>query len=274
MNQTSPSILRPSQSLIVCSLLLTFSLLLSGCGGGESPAEPSSTKTGAAKATESASSAELKKHPETGEVLAAEQVLIRGNGSEPASLDPQIVEDSVSGKITQDLFEGLTSSGPTGELRPAVAESWSASDGNLVWTFKLRKNAKWSDGSPVTANDFVYAWQRAVDPAVGSNYAYYLEAAGIVNAKEITEGKVKPETLGVKAVDDYTFEVTLNAPIPYLPQMTPHYTMLPSPKQAIEAHGSDWTKPGNLVSNGAYMLDSWSVGEKLVVVRKPPLLEQ
>ena len=94
------------------------------------------------------------------------------------------------GHIVRDLFEGLTSSGPNGEVVPGMATSWESKEGNRQWVFHLRNNAKWTDGTPVTAHDFVYAWQRAVDPALASNYAYFLEIASIVNATEIINGKM------------------------------------------------------------------------------------
>ncbi|HEY9118420.1 MAG TPA: peptide ABC transporter substrate-binding protein, partial [Marinobacter sp.] len=217
----------------------------------------------------SAPEARLQKHPETGERLARKQVLVRGNASEPASLDPQLAEDTVGGAIVVDLFEGLTRSGPEGDTEPALAKSWASSDNNLTWTFHLREDARWSDGTGVTAHDFVYGWRRAVDPEVGSNYAYYLESAGVANAGEIIAGEKPPQTLGVRALDDFTFEVSLDEPITYLPDMTVHYTMFPAPRQAIEAHGADWTKPGKMVSNGAYVLQTWHLGEKLVAARNP-----
>lgn len=209
----------------------------------------------------------LKVHPNTGEKLARRQVLVRGNASEPASLDPQLIQDSVGGAIVVDLFEGLTRSGPRGDTEPAMATSWTSSDHNLTWTFQLRKNGRWSDGTRVIAQDFVYGWRRAVDPEVGSSYAYYIESAGVANAGDIIAGKKAPDSLGVRAVDDFTFEVTLDEPITYLPDMTVHYTMFPAPRQAIETHGEDWTKPGKMVSNGAYTLAAWHLGEKLVATR-------
>ncbi len=254
-------------SRVLLGWVLALSVTLSGCGREESSATPESAAKVEAPASKPAK--ELKKHPVTGDALAEKQVLVRGNGAEPGSIDPQLVEGSVGGHIVRDLFEGLTNSGPKGEVLPAMATSWEAKEGNRVWVFNLRQDAKWTDGAPVTAHDFVYAWQRAVDPNLASNYAYYLEIASIVNATEIINGKMAPTELGVKALDDHTLEIKLTAPIPYLAIMTSHYTMFPTPRQAVEKHGSNWTKPGNIVSNGAYQLKDWSVGEKMVVVRNP-----
>ncbi len=260
--------LRNRRSWAFLGMLMATTVMLNGCGGGDN--NNTSTEATAAAKTEAAKPTKnLPKHPVTGETLAEKQVLVRGNGSEPGSIDPQLVEGSVGGHIVRDLFEGLTNSGPSGETLPAVATSWEAKEGNLVWIFNLRNDAKWSDGTPVTADDFVFAWQRAVDPVVASNYAYYMEIAGIVNATEIMNGKKPPTELGVKALDDHTLEVRLSAPIPYLAIMTSHYTMFPTPRKAIEAHGNSWTKPGNIVSNGAYQLVEWNVGEKMVSKRNP-----
>lgn len=247
-------------------LILLVLLALAACSGeGKEKAGVAAL----AAADISAPEARLREHPETGERLARKQVLVRGNASEPASLDPQLVQDTVGGAIVVDLFEGLTRSGPDGDTEPALAKSWASSDNNLTWTFHLREDGRWSDGTGVTAHDFVYSWRRAVDPEVGSNYAYYIESAGVANAGEIIAGEKSPETLGVRALDDFTFEVSLDEPITYLPDMTVHYTMFPAPRQAIEAHGADWTKPGNMVSNGAYLLHTWHLGEKLVAARNP-----
>lgn len=251
---------------VLALLVVAWVALLAACGeGGQNKAGDEALAVADIAAPES----RLKTHPQTGEPLARKQVLVRGNASEPASLDPQLVQDSVGGAIVVDLFEGLTRSGPNGDTEPALAKSWSSSDDNLTWTFHLREDSRWSDGSPVTTHDVVYGWRRAVDPEVGSNYAYYIESAGVTNAGDIIAGKKAPETLGVRALDDVTFEVSLDEPITYLPDMTVHYTMFPAPRQAIEAHGEDWTRPGKMVSNGAYQLDTWHLGEKLVAARNP-----
>lgn len=260
---------------MLATLLLGVSTLgIVACtdGGGGKAAENAGDEALAA-ADIDAPESRLEEHPETGEKLARKQVLVRGNASEPASLDPHLVQDTVGGAIVVDLFEGLTRSGSDGDTEPAMAKSWSASNNNLTWTFDLREDGRWSDGTPVTAHDFVYGWQRAVDPEVGSNYAYYIESAGVANAGEIITGEKDPQDLGVRALDDFTLEVSLDQPITYLPDMTVHYTMFPAPRQAIEAHGEDWTRPGKMVSNGAYQLDTWYLGEKLVVARNPEYRE-
>ena len=203
-----------------------------------------------------------------GTKLADVQQLVKGNGSEPATLDPHKTEGTVESNILRDLFEGLVASGPKGEILPAVAESWETKD-NKHYIFHLRKDAKWSNGDPVTAHDFEFAFKRAVDPKTASPYSWYLEIPTIVNASEIIAGKKPADTLGVKAVDDYTFEVQLEKAIPYFVSMLSHTTTYPVPKKVIEKFGDKWTQPGNMVSNGAYQLKDWVVNERVDVVRNP-----
>ncbi|MGX5834322.1 ABC transporter substrate-binding protein [Aeromonas piscicola] len=201
-----------------------------------------------------------------GTKLADVQQLVKGNGSEPATLDPQKVEGTPESAILRDLFEGLVTSGSKGEVVPGVAESWETKD-NKHYVFHLRKDAKWSNGDPVTAHDFVYAFQRAVDPKTASPYSWYLEMPTIANATEIIAGNKPSDTLGVKATDDYTFEVQLEKAIPYFVTMLSHTTTYPVPKKVIEKYGEKWTQPGNMVGNGAYVLKEWVVNERIGLER-------
>ncbi|MEC7962237.1 MAG: peptide ABC transporter substrate-binding protein, partial [Pseudomonadota bacterium] len=173
---------------------------------------------------------------------------------EHSSVDPQVVEDVSGAEIVRDLFEGLMNQDKDGNLVPGVATGYTSNDDNTVYTFTLRPEAKWSNGDTVTAHDFVFAWRRAADPALASPYQWFIELMSIQNAAAIIAGETAPDQLGVKALDDHTFEVTLSAPLPYFPQMTTHSTTFPAPQKVIEAHGAEWTKPGNIVSNGAYVL--------------------
>ena len=164
--------------------------------------------------------------------LRAEIVLKRGNGAEPESLDPAISTGVPESFIQIDIFEGLVHPGPDGTLRPGVAESWQVSDDGLTYTFKLRPDAVWSDGSPLTATDFIYSWTRMVDPATASNYAFILWP--IKNAELITKGELPKDELAAEAVDDHTLKVTLRAPTAYFLQMLMHHSAYPVPRQAIE----------------------------------------
>ncbi|ASK79111.1 oligopeptide ABC transporter substrate-binding protein OppA [Paraphotobacterium marinum] len=199
--------------------------------------------------------------------LAKKQVVRIGNGAEPDTLDPNIQSGTNSSAINYNLFEGLTNQGLDGEPEPGVAESWKVNESGTVYTFKLRKDAKWSDGKPVTAEDFVYSWQRLVNPETGSPYATYLDIMNVKNASDIVKGNKKPSELGVRALDPHTFEVTLTKPTPYMLNMISFPAVFPVPKETIEKYGVKWTKPGNMVSNGAYKLSKWVVNSEIVLER-------
>lgn len=195
-------------------------------------------------------------HPETEEELSENQTFTYRMLDEAPTLDPQLNEDSAGFNILRDLFEGLLNQDHQGHLVPGVAERYTAADGNRQFIFHLRKTAAWSNGDSVTADDFVYAWRRAVDPEVGSGYAWYVELAGIQNAGAILAGNMPIESLGVKAVDPYTLQVDLDRSVPYFPAMTTYATFFPTHRSTIEQHGIAWTRPENMVSNGAYVLSA------------------
>lgn len=198
-------------------------------------------------------------------MASAEMVFNRGNSADPESLDPHKTSTVYEGHILRDLFLGLATENAKAETVPGAAESWAISPDGKVYTFKLRKDGKWSDGTPVTANDFVFSWQRLADPATAAEYAYLLSV--VVNGDAVTKGEKKPSELGVKAVDDYTFEVTLNAPTPYFLEMMVHQSMYAVSKANVEKFGADFTKPGNLVSNGAYKLAEFVPNDHVKAVK-------
>ncbi len=208
-------------------------------------------------------------HPVTGEVLADDQTFTYRLLDQFPTLDPQLNQDVSGFHVIRDLFEGLLGQDAKGDLVPGVATGYAASDGNTTYTFTLREDARWSNGDPVTAHDFVYAWRRAVDPAIASPYGWYLELTEMVNAKEILAGETDPAELGVRAVDDHILEVKLTRPLPYFPAMTTYATLFPAHRATIEAHGADWTSPGNMVSNGAYVLEDVVLNEYHTRVRNP-----
>lgn len=208
-------------------------------------------------------------HPETGERLAAEQVYTYRALDEISSFDPQMVEDVDGSKIARDLFEGLLNADPEGNPSPGVALRYESAENNQTWTFHLRENAKWSDGKPVTAQDFEYAWKRAVDPDLASPYSWYMSLMALENVDAVLEGEVDKAELGVRALDDFTLEVQLSRPVPYFPQLVMHATTFPAPRWVIEEHGNQWTRPANMVSNGAYTLASHVIGERTVLERNP-----
>lgn len=204
--------------------------------------------------------------PAEGEKLAAKQELNFWILDALKSLDPHLNTDRSGSDVLRQLFEGLVITDAKGAVIPGVAESWTVSDDKKTYTFKLR-DSKWSNGDPVTAGDFVYAWRRLANPATASEYAWYVELMNLANAKAVVAGEKKPEELGVKALDDHTLEVTLEAPTPYFLKTLSHTSTFPVPQKVIEAEGDNWTKPGKLVGNGAYKLVSHNFGVDAVVER-------
>ncbi|MEQ5221651.1 oligopeptide ABC transporter substrate-binding protein OppA [Providencia alcalifaciens] len=200
--------------------------------------------------------------------LADKQVIVRNNGSEPQSLDPHKIEGVPESHLARDLLEGITIVGPEGETLPGSAISWENKDFK-EWTFKIRDGAKWSNGDPVTAEDFVYSWRRLADPDTASPYASYLQYAHVQNVDDVIAGKKKPEELGVKALDDKTLVLTLSEAVPYIPKLLSHSSMSPVNKKVVEKFGAKWTQPGNFVGNGAYKLKDWTVNERIVLERSP-----
>lgn len=192
--------------------------------------------------------------------------LERGNTLEALTLDPQtsnLVDEST---IIGDLMMGLTTEAPDSSAMPGMAASWETSADGLVWTFHLRP-ALWSDGTPVTAEDFVYGYRRMLDPKTASIYAYLLYL--LKNGQAVNEGKAAPETLGVRALDPRTLQLVLEHPAPYLTQLTKHQSFFPVPRHVVERYGDDWVRPGRYVSNGPYRLVSWRLGDKIQVEKNP-----
>ncbi|KGJ03685.1 oligopeptide transport system substrate-binding protein [Paracoccus halophilus] len=204
--------------------------------------------------------------PAEGEQLAEDQSLDFWILDAIKSLDPQLTSSRTDSDLIRQLFEGLLNEDAKGAMIPGAAESWEVSEDGLTYTFHLRE-AKWSNGDPVTAGDFVYAWQRAANPATASEYAWFIELMNITNAAEIVAGEKPPEELGARAVDDRTLEVTLSKPTPYFLKTLSHSTTYPAPQKVIEAEGDAWTQPGKLVGNGAYVLESHELGVQATAVR-------
>ena len=200
---------------------------------------------------------------------AVQRPVVISNGAEPVSLDPHKTTSAVDFRIHRDLFEGLVVHDDDGGIIPGQAESWQISEDARTFTFYLRKNARWSNGDPVTAHDFVYSWQRLVDPETASPYAWYLETALVAQAPDIIRGKVSVDKLGVRAIDDYTFEVQLSQPLPYFLFMLTMMNVAPLHKKTVKRWGKSWTLPEHIVSNGAYVLKNWVVNEKVELVRNP-----
>ena len=203
----------------------------------------------------------------SGTELAELQVLRIGNGAELQSLDPHRSEDTSSANVHRDIYEGLINEAANGDLVPGAASSWTLSDDGKTYVFTLRPEAKWSNGDPLTANDFVFSLRRGVDPKTVSVYSYILSP--ILHADEITAGKRSPEDLGVRAIDDHTLEITLANPTPYFLGLLTHSMAYPVHRGSLVEHGEAFTRPGNLVGNGAFKLEEWVVQSHLKVVRNP-----
>lgn len=197
----------------------------------------------------------------------AETVLHRGNGAEPSSLDVQLISGVPESNIAQDLYEGLMTYGADGKAVPGVAESYTVSPDGTTYTFKLREDAKWSDGSPVTSEDFAFAWKRILSPKTAADYAYFLDP--VKGAEDIRKGKADPSTLGVETPDAKTFVVHLRAPTPYFIGMLVHQSTFPIDKALYEKVGDGYSKPGVLISDGAYMLAEAVPQDHITLVKNP-----
>ena len=210
------------------------------------------------------------------DVAAKNGILLFGNGTEPKSLDPHLVTGVPENHIISSLLEGLIAYHPTNDLEPepGVAESWQHNEDFTVWRFKLRDDARWSNGEPVTAGDFVYSWQRILSPELGSEYAEMLYV--IRNGKEFHQGKTKDfGQVGVKALDDRTLEVILAGPTPFFLNMLKHYSFFPVNPRAVERFGgmtnrqNNWSTAENFVGNGAFRLTQWTTNQIIKVAKSP-----
>lgn len=242
--------------------VLALAALLLACRGSPAGGEPAPSRL--PRAVEVVLDAQGRPEPS---LLAERQILVRGNGEEPQTLDPHLAEGVPAANILRDLFEGLTTTAPDGRIVPGAAIHWDISRDGLTYTFYLDPAGRWSNGEPVTAADFVWSWQRVVDPATGAAYARML--APVVNAEAIFSGDLPPEALGVTALNDTTFQVQLGSPTPYFLGLLTHPTTYPVYRDGFEAHDSAHVRPGNLVSNGAFVLDDWQLRSRIVVMRNP-----
>lgn len=174
-----------------------------------------------------------------------EGVLRLNVGPEPQSIDPTLNSAIDGSMYIIHAFEGLAQKDKEGKIVGGVAESWDISENGTKYVFHIRSNAKWSDGKPVVADDFVYSWRRAADPKTAANYSYQMEP--LKNAKKITAGEMPVESLGVKSIDDNTLEVTLEAPTPYFDQLMAYPVYFPLRKDIIEANPDTWTMSAILI---------------------------
>ncbi|WP_438269724.1 peptide ABC transporter substrate-binding protein [Photobacterium sanguinicancri] len=199
--------------------------------------------------------------------LAKVQEIVRGNGDEVPTLDPTFSSDTASSRVIQDMFEGLVSEGLNGDVIPALAKSWEVDETGMVYTYHLREDALWSNGQPITANDFEYSLKRAINPATAAPYAWYLTMARFKNAEAINKGEKSIDELGVEAVDARTLKITLDQPVPYFTKMMVHPSTYPVYKDVVEKYGDSWTKPEHIVTSSAYKLSKWVLNERIILER-------
>lgn len=203
-------------------------------------------------------------------LLADEQYFVRGNGAEPNTLDPTFVNSGMPGDIiVNDMFEGFVIENRDGQIIPGQAQDWQFSNDGKTVTFTLKKGLQWSNGSPVTADDFVFAWQRAVNPKTGNNTSFVFKTANVVNAEEIIAGDKDPSELGIKALNPLTVEINLSKPTPYFMSLMSIKTFFPIPSELVKEKGDRWTRAENIATNGAYKLSEWVPNEYVKVERNP-----
>jgi oligopeptide transport system substrate-binding protein len=242
--------------LLVAALVTVLSLAAVGCGGDDDDDGAAQDETGATDTS--------------GTEPAAEQVLRIAWGAEPPSLDPGKASDTTSAKVINALMDPLVTLNPdTLEPDPALAESWEV-DGNTV-TFKLREDGTWTNGDPVTAQDYVYSWKRTLSPELAADYAY--QFYGIVGGAEYNGCEADCDALadavGVTAVDDYTLQVELTSEQPWFLGQVSHHSFLPVHQATVEQFGDNWTDPENIVTNGPFMLESWDHEAAINLVKNP-----
>lgn len=238
---------KPAQFMLV--LVIAFSMLLTACSGNNNPAPTNNDGNNA------------------GEETTAPQEFRFTLASEPPSLDPALMTDAQSSIVAAGLYEGLTRLNTKGEPENAIAKDLKPSEDGKTYTITLRDDVKWSNGDPVTAHDFEYAWKRSLNPETASEYAYmlfYLE-----NGEKYNAGEASVDDVGVKATGDYTLEVKLYTPAPYFPSLLAHYTYLPVHQATVESNEAWAAEQKTIVSNGPFLLKEWAHADKLVLTKNP-----
>jgi oligopeptide transport system substrate-binding protein len=188
----------------------------------------------------------------------------RGNGAEPDTLDPGLASTQYENNVIGDMFLGLMTEDVHGNPVPGAALSFDASSDGLVYTFHLRDHL-WSDGTPVTAHDYVYSYRRMMDPKTAAQFAAILYP--VLNAEKVNSGKLPPTALGVKALDDRTLQIAFEIQVPYVAQLFSHYATFAVPQHVVERYGEHWLKPETIVTNGAYILKEWVPNDHIALVK-------
>mgnify|MGYP001408768448 FL=1 len=233
------------------TVIIITSLLLLGCGPKVNN-ETSTTKS-------------LIIGGPSGNELAQEQVFRKNNGSDPGTLDPHRAEGVPASNVLRDLYEGLISEAANGEYIPGVAQSWSISEDGKTYRFKIREEAIWSNGDRVVAEDFVFSLRRSVDPKTLSNYSSMLYP--IKNARDVVLGKLPTDKLGVSAENEKTLLIELEEPTPYFVSLLTHSTTYPVHPPSVKEYGTSFTRPENMISNGAFTLKDWRIQDYILLER-------
>jgi oligopeptide transport system substrate-binding protein len=239
----------------LAALAVGLSLVAAGCGGDDDDEAGGAATTAAEEGG-----------------LAADQVITINYGTEPPSLDPGLASDTTSANILFNIMDPLVKLGKDLEPVPALAESWDVSEDGKTVTFHLRSDGKWTNGDPVTAQDFEYSWKRTASPELAADYAYQfygIEGAQEYNGCEGGKAKCDPlaDKMGVKALDDSTLEVKLTTPQPWFIQQAAHHSFLPVHRPTVEQFGAKWTEAANIVTNGPFQLESWKHDESIDLVK-------
>ncbi|QHS23665.1 peptide ABC transporter substrate-binding protein [Virgibacillus sp. MSP4-1] len=238
--------MRSSKKTLLLAMALLLTAFLAACGGNDNAEQ-------------------------SGEGEDNKQVLHLSNGDTIPTMDSSMATDEYAFQFLSATTEGLYRLGKDGEIKEGIAKTHEKSKDGLTWTFDLREDAVWSNGDPVTAHDFVYAWQRAVDPDTGSEYGPYMMSGVIKNATAISEGDMKPEKLGVEAVDDYTLKVTLENPAPYFESLTTFGTFLPLNEEFVKEQGDSYgTSSDTLLASGPFTLEDWESTSTSWTLKKNP----
>jgi ABC-type oligopeptide transport system substrate-binding subunit len=240
--------------LLLAMLVASLALIAAGCGGDD---EDDAAGTGATQ------------EEQEGGNLAAEQVITINWGAEPPSLDPGLASDTTSAAILLNIMDPLVLLDRENNPQPSMAESWEISEDGKTVTFRLRSDGKWTNGDPVTAEDFEYAWKRTISPELAADYAY--QFYGIVGAQEYngceSNCDALAEDVGVNAVDDQTLEVKLTSAQPWFIQQVAHTSFLAVHRPTVEQFGDKWTEAANIVTNGPFQLESWQHNSRIDLVK-------
>lgn len=258
------------KTISTLAVVLLALLMLVSCGkkdDAKTTTTPTTTTTTATAPAETPKAEPAPVEPAPVAEPVEDKVVFRiSNGAEPESLDPAKIQGVPEHRIFETLFEGLIVYDPqTADGIPGLAESWEVSEDGMTYTFKLRK-ANWSDGTPITANDVVYSWLRELAPETASPYAWF-PVMFLAGAEAYNMGEAGPEAVQIRALDDYTFQMDLIGPLPYVIGALGHYSFAVVPQHAIEKYGDEWILPGNFVGNGPYTLKEWTPQDKIVAVK-------